>query len=600
MYWDANAESYEAYDPLLGGKGLTDTTYNFEGYLIYQYQDETGANPQLLATYDIANGVGKVLDYQSVQGENVLLPIVNGSDAGLRRSLEISIDQLTNQQLNNGSPYYFGVVAYAYCPNGSPKILMTTHKPITIIPQSLSVGESFSYNSGDFISVTKNSSSDCVVAVKVVDPDALTGHDYEVFMTGTTSALKWNLRNKTTGDTLLHNQAFEVINNSSYVASGFDFSLNSKVIDGFYIKVGNPSGTDKIKEVAMVKDGGKNVTPVGNIAPLVPRSGINVFGSSTTTNSRSWWLAAIAGGVSSIQNLNLNAGEDDYEIRFTDTSNGDNGGSGFYTFSNKSPLKTIITKQNPVGYNRVPLQAWNITKNKRMYIKVFDTLALGAGQRDPITGKGVIDSIWSGSYINKQRLVQDSAIYEEMYFWQDTASYTDPVLGMPNCRTTDKNTEYPISSLTIATHLLGSLPTPGTIVRINTWKPVKPSDVFSFTATKPKKNDAALGKSTMDRISVFPNPYFGAHSLERDKYSRWVRFTNLPNTAIIRLYTVAGVFVKRIDKNSTSPFVDWNLLNEDNIPVASGMFLAYIEIPGIGTKVLKIAIIQETPYIDRL
>ena len=70
--------------------------------------------------------------------------------------------------------------------------------------------------------------------------------------------------------------------------------------------------------------------------------------------------------------------------------------------------------------------------------------------------------------------------------------------------------------------------------------------------------------------------------------------------ATIRIYTLAGVFVQRIDKNSTSPFVDWNLLNADNIPVASGVFLAYVEIPDVGTKILKIAVVQETPYIDRL
>jgi len=79
-----------------------------------------------------------------------------------------------------------------------------------------------------------------------------------------------------------------------------------------------------------------------------------------------------------------------------------------------------------------------------------------------------------------------------------------------------------------------------------------------------------------------------------------VRFTNLPHQAMIRLFNLSGVFIQRIDKDDTNQYVDWDLRNRDGLPVASGIYIAYLEMPGIGTKIMKIAVIMEQQYIDRL
>jgi len=85
------------------------------------------------------------------------------------------------------------------------------------------------------------------------------------------------------------------------------------------------------------------------------------------------------------------------------------------------------------------------------------------------------------------------------------------------------DSSYPLEKITIAMHQFSDFPKPGTVVRIKTWKPVKLDETFSFTATKPRINDfIARQKSQLDRISVFPNPYFGSQALERDKYQRFV------------------------------------------------------------------------------
>jgi len=146
----------------------------------------------------------------------------------------------------------------------------------------------------------------------------------------------------------------------------------------------------------------------------------------------------------------------------------------------------------------------------------------------------------------------------------------------------------------------GSKPASGTVIKIQTIKPLSEGDVFEGKVEASKLNDVSLGKTNIKQISVFPNPYFGANPLERDKYQRFMRFTNLPYQVTVRIYSLSGVFIKRIDKDDNSQYLDWDLRNKDGLPVASGMYLAYLDMPGVGTKIMKLAVIMETQFIDRL
>jgi hypothetical protein len=85
------------------------------------------------------------------------------------------------------------------------------------------------------------------------------------------------------------------------------------------------------------------------------------------------------------------------------------------------------------------------------------------------------------------------------------------------------------------------------------------------------------------------------------KHNRFVTFTHLPDNATIRIFNLAGVLVKTIEKDPTSgQFQRWDLANESGLPVASGLYIAYIDLPELGTsKILKVAIIQEQQILDR-
>lgn len=51
--------------------------------------------------------------------------------------------------------------------------------------------------------------------------------------------------------------------------------------------------------------------------------------------------------------------------------------------------------------------------------------------------------------------------------------------------------------------------------------------------------------------------------------------------------------VRTLDKDDNSQFIKWDLMNDHNWLVASGIYIAFIDMPDIGeTKILKFAILQ--------
>ena len=62
--------------------------------------------------------------------------------------------------------------------------------------------------------------------------------------------------------------------------------------------------------------------------------------------------------------------------------------------------------------------------------------------------------------------------------------------------------------------------------------------------------------------------------------------------------------VQTIEKDDDGQYITWNLANEEGLPVASGIYIAYMELTtsdgtDLGTKILKVAIIQEQQILDR-
>jgi hypothetical protein len=94
----------------------------------------------------------------------------------------------------------------------------------------------------------------------------------------------------------------------------------------------------------------------------------------------------------------------------------------------------------------------------------------------------------------------------------------------------------------------------------------------------------------------------GANPLEINRFARFVTFTHLPadgSETTIRIFTISGTYVTTVVHDGSSQYNTWDLQNADNVPVASGMYVAYVETK-FGTKVLKIAVIQEAQYLENI
>ena len=135
--------------------------------------------------------------------------------------------------------------------------------------------------------------------------------------------------------------------------------------------------------------------------------------------------------------------------------------------------------------------------------------------------------------------------------------------------------------------------------------PTRPNfvtDVFAFSAPAASAG-ASLETASADKVGVFPNPYYAFNAAESNRFNRFVTFNNLPPKATIRIFNLAGQLVRRIDKDDTSQFTRWDLANTSNFPVASGVYVAHLELMmpadnSVVTKILKVAVIQEQEILN--
>jgi hypothetical protein len=140
----------------------------------------------------------------------------------------------------------------------------------------------------------------------------------------------------------------------------------------------------------------------------------------------------------------------------------------------------------------------------------------------------------------------------------------------------------------------------GDVYQIATTKPFNSKDVYTFT-TQSARYSAAVAGSTLDKVKVVPNPYVAVNDIEptdrlpgTTRGSRRIYFEHLPPQCTIRIYTVSGELVKELQHNSS---IDngreyWDLLNRDNFSVAYGIYIAHIDAPGVGERIIKFGIIK--------
>lgn len=114
-----------------------------------------------------------------------------------------------------------------------------------------------------------------------------------------------------------------------------------------------------------------------------------------------------------------------------------------------------------------------------------------------------------------------------------------------------------------------------------------PTFIFDTYSIKTDRNDLEIAKEALDLINVVPNPYYGYSEYELSQLENLIKITNLPQLCTISIYNTNGTLVRRFSKDSGLSYQEWDLKNQYGIPIASGVYIIHIDVPGVGEKIIK-------------
>ncbi len=621
------------------------TGYNFEGYNVYQLPkyNSSISEGKRIATFDLVNGVTTVYGnrFDSKYGQVINVPVQFGSDKGIQRYFVVEKDYLTGTKLYPGSYYYFAVTAYNY--NQDPqliedKALESSVNIMTITQQGTKPGVRYASEAGGDVSATHDGTSDGRVNITVIDPKNITGDDYQVFFeldsdtnSSTYGEVLWNLKNVTKNTVVVSKQPQTA-----------DFSTNDQpVVDGIQVKVSGPAagihGVWQTSNAAGPIPGVETESIDEDIFWIHWAFNADADYPTEQSNYGGWFFQVHGGGTANDYDSFLarvlrnddwdRAKANIFEMRFTDTP---------------SKAWLAFTSGNVID---VPFELWNLGQDAadtsddyKMLIWVLDNNesesydfygedAHSGASNDPSSDwvywynpsdtspgtAGYDAAAATPSYGYDEDLVGGEVLARTVLMnWNGYASRVDavPLTDFPNSDPnawTQADTTFMLdrgwfldgsNSLGVATvegdtafGLILNLPETGTTFRWITNKPNNTADLFSFS-TSPNQYSDALAKADVKNVNVFPNPYYAYNSLEENRFSRFVTFNHLPQEATLRIFNLSGSQVRKLEKNDPSQFLKWDLKNETELPVASGIYVIHVDMKKLGTKVLKLVVIQ--------
>lgn len=143
------------------------------------------------------------------------------------------------------------------------------------------------------------------------------------------------------------------------------------------------------------------------------------------------------------------------------------------------------------------------------------------------------------------------------------------------------------------------VPAKGFVYRFTTTKPFDRDDIFEFTMTGGKFSETQA-RTALKNIYVVPDPYVAASTLEprlirqTGRGQRRIDFVNLPPKCKISIFTMSGHLVQEINHDSAfeNGREPWDMRTKDGLEVAFGIYIYHVEVPGVGEKIGKFAIIK--------
>ena len=607
IMWDGVAEAYNEESFFVDDAGNT-TNYTFQGYNVYQYETGSGAGDMArIATYDIVDGVTEIIDtvFDTQYNEYIARRVQFGSDSGLARHEVVSRDALNgNSKLITNRSYNFAVTAYGYNEFGVPKTFESNPKHFTMRPEqpnTMMMGDN-SAAPGDIVTADHDGPAQGYVEVTMVDPMSMTGDAYSVtfddaFPDGT-AGTNWTLTNTTTGEVLeANNPVMGGVNQLTGINVGVG---GTPVFDGFQVAVYGPQ-EDLVaveewehgwKENAVLRD-----TSVSYLPPSLGRTG---------------YIIENRAGEAYMQPYNrdfdrFNYWEsDDVEIDFSVETLG----WDYLSEAVNAYVPFAMYRHNFGTGTKDPLFAGYWESDG---LAGWSNPGDGVRWSGPVYGAPAWEPIYSfvawggnhyGTLSDADYIAINSLANSGGCGWA-SSGYCD------NVTTSGAWIYYPYVTATLFTDYLGSGVVP-TAAGHASWgsgfatassvvfrmaKPISSRDTFTFTTDG---INMLANDYDIDRVTVWPNPYYGYNPEERDALDRRVMFSHLPTEgpATIRIFALDGTLVRTIHHNDTgSQHTYWDMKNNFELPVASGMYVAHVE-TNHGEKILKLAVIQPEQRLD--
>ncbi len=622
-------ESYVSEDPFTPDE---DNDYRFEGYDVIQYDNALDAVGRVIATYDVPNGVTRVIDGFPGEPSEVT---ATGTDAGVSNSHTVL-------GLTNYKTYYFGVQAYAYNEPSFPKVYRGPITRLTVIPTKPTkdvsdaaialagdgppdfVAEAIALGEGTvFAHVTnpirmvdasysvefyehdfgKQGSTAIVDEGDVVDPFGAeaSAKTAAVSAVGTTYDI---LRD---GETLFDGRALSgpaPLRTSVFSADGLAFDVLGPPpgFKDFRVTANNAGPLDPpdyagwgwagFPDPAGFVVGFRGYQQATNNSVWGYHAGGAAQPFGPVTDGSTFLGRATRGGA-----LYPYVGSYDYEQRFTqecvdqmdETIDPENDCLAIRAYSDGALME-------------VPFTLWRAgidTPNDRsddiqMVPFICDTDTCGGGLEH-----GIYDI---GGDHPASSLSNDP--FTDWIYWNLPADASPGSSGYKAFMRGDNLVVTQVIARTVLVQWNGGTAAPyavemmesGTVLRIITNKQSQPGDIFTFStegygAMQPEGDRA---RERLKDIGIVPNPYKGASDYEVSQLTNEVRFTNMPDVATIRVFTLNGTLIKTIEKNSPGiATISWDMVTEYNLPIASGLYLIHITVPDVGETVLKFAVVKK-------
>jgi hypothetical protein len=565
-----------------------DPGYAFEGYVVYQGASVSGPWKRL-RVFDLVNDIKDVRDsvFDVVSGLVVHdTPVAFGGDNGVQYTYSTTQDAIRGGTLKDGQKYYFAVTAYAVNqspPIGFDKVLENSFAPIPIVVQRPASGTDVSaaYVNGSTVHRVSNASPPTTdhIAADIVDPSQITGHTYAITYSPA-AGHPWTLTDLNTGQALLTNQT-ERTDSPSYAP-----------VDGMTVKLReSKSSRGPLNDIYY--------TPFDLDNPF---QGIGAgLGSAASPSDLfddsfgyAWdFFAGVPGPdpdvvpADSFSTVELRFGQTQQAyIYYRDelpVTGGAPGGDRKYPYG---------------GIGTVPFQAWDTDRNVQLAVGFVERRVTDATHTPVGAQPGTQDGTWmpDGSDLGGREYL---AISHRAYSTTPIPELaTDNAIGGSGTSPGGDDRWNYAAWL----HRVGNIKAGDKfVIQAGGNVTGTENDSLIFTTSGPLKNQVALQKSSFDKIRVVPNPYYAHSTYELSSLNRIVKFINMPESATIRIYNLAGDVVRTLRKtDQSSSIIEWDLLSENRLPVASGVYVYHIDVPGAGQTMGKMVIFMEKERLSNL